>query len=63
LLGVNISHERIRLIALSEVKKTAIVVPNNLEQEEPISKWNLVRELGEWAKLFSEEIRQRIKNG
>jgi hypothetical protein len=62
LLGVNIAHERIRLIPLSEVVKTAVVIPNNLDQAEPISKWILVRELGEWAKMFSDEMRQRTEN-
>jgi hypothetical protein len=62
LLGVNISHERIRLVPLSEVVKTAVVIPNNLDQAEPISKWILVRELGEWSKLFSDEMIQRIQN-
>jgi hypothetical protein len=63
LLGVNITHERIRLIPLCEVIKTAVVIPNDLDQAEPISKWILVRELGEWANMFSEEMKQRTENG
>jgi hypothetical protein len=39
-----IDPDRFRLIALTNVLKTAIVVHNNLDQPEPITKWLHIRE-------------------
>jgi hypothetical protein len=61
LLGVTIDNDSIRLIPLSDVAKTAIVIPNDLDQTEPISKWILVRELAQWCESFKLEWEQVIK--
>jgi hypothetical protein len=41
--GVNISQDKLWLIPLLDVVSTACVVPNNLDQPWPITKWLYVR--------------------
>jgi hypothetical protein len=51
-----------RLIALKRVIKTACVIPNDLDQPEPITNWLLIRAKEDWTEMFSLEMQQRIKS-
>jgi hypothetical protein len=57
--GLTLPANEYQLIAMSDVTKTAVVIPNNLDQPEPITKWLLVQEQDGWHDLFSLEMRQR----
>jgi hypothetical protein len=49
-----------RLISLKDVVNTAVVIPNNLDQPEPVTNWMLIRGKDTWTNMFRYEMTQRI---
>jgi hypothetical protein len=58
--GFTVLPTQFRLIPLRDIVNTAVVIPNDLDQPEPVTNWMLIRGKDAWSSMFRYEMKQRI---